>query len=263
MKGLRSRIIPSLLMDEGRLVKTKQFCDPKYVGDPINAVKIFNEKEVDELALFDISAWKGREPNFKLLEKISKEARMPLSYGGGITEVEQAVRIVSLGFEKVSISRAALLRPQLVEEIAARIGSQSTIVTLDVKKNSWLSGWTVYMENGKRKVGDGLEPLLEKFQALGAGEFVLNSIDREGQLDGYDLELAGLLARTVSTPITLLGGAGSTEHMKALERAVGVVGAAAGTLFVFKGVHRAVLISYTKPSRSAADQHSQVTESRP
>lgn len=238
-------------MDEGRLVKTRQFAEPKYVGDPINAVKIFNEKEVDELALFDISAWRGREPNFKLLEKISKEARMPLCYGGGITDVEQAVRIISLGFEKVSISRAALLQPQLIEEIAARIGSQSTVVTLDVKKNSWRSGWTVYLENGKKKVGDGLEGLLKKCQSLGAGEIVLNSIDREGLLAGYDLELANLLARTVSTPITLLGGAGSTEDMEALERAVGVVGAAAGTLFVFKGVHRAVLISYGKPSRSS------------
>lgn len=236
-------------MDDGRLIKTRQFRDPKYVGDPINTVKIFNEKGVDELALFDISAWKGREPNFKLLEKISREARMPLCYGGGITEVEQAVRIVGLGFEKVSISHAALLRPQLVEEVAARIGSQSTAVTLDVKKNNWLSGWTVYLENGTKKMGEELEPLLKKFEALGAGEFVLNSIDREGQLAGYDIELAGMLARTVSTPMTLLGGAGSIEHMEDLERAVGVVGAAAGTFFIFKGVHRAVLISYDKPSR--------------
>lgn len=252
MNGLRSRIIPSLLIDEGRLVKTRQFADPKYVGDPINAVKIFNEKEVDELALFDISAWRRREPNFKLLEKISKEARMPLCYGGGITEVDQAVRVVSLGFEKVSISRAGLLRPRLIEEVAARIGSQSTVVTLDVKKNTWRAGWAVYLENGRKKFGDSLEDLLTKCQSLGAGEIVLNSIDREGQLGGYDLELAQLLARTVSTPITLLGGAGSTEHMEALERAVGVVGAAAGTLFVFKGVHRAVLISYAKPSRAQA-----------
>lgn len=251
MSGLRSRIIPSLLMDEGRLVKTRQFADPKYVGDPINAVKIFNEKEVDELALFDISAWRGREPNLKLLEKISKEARMPLCYGGGITEVAQAVEIVSLGFEKVSISRAALLRPQLIEEVAARIGSQSTVVTLDVKKNTWRSGWTVYTENGKKKAGDDLEDLLKQFQQLGTGEIMVNSIDREGQLAGYDLELASLLAKTVSTPITLLGGAGTTEHMEELERTVGVVGAAAGTMFVFKGVHRAVLISYAKPSRSA------------
>lgn len=250
-------------MYEGRLVKTKQFSEPKYVGDPINAVKIFNEKEVDELALFDISAWKGYEVNFKLLEKISKEARMPLCYGGGITEVEQAVHIVSLGFEKVSISRAAILRPQLVEEVAARIGSQSTIVTLDVQKNMPLSCWTVYMENGTKRVGESLESLLEKFEALGAGEFILNSIDREGQLAGYDIELADLLARTVSTPITLLGGAGSTEHMKALERTVGVVGAAVGTFFVFKGVHRAVLISYAKPSHLTAHQHSQIAESQP
>lgn len=252
MTSLRSRIIPSLLMDEGRLVKTQRFVEPKYVGDPINAVKIFNEKEVDELAIFDISAWKGGEPNFNLLEKISKEARMPLCYGGGITEVEQAVRIVSLGFEKISISRAALLRPQLVEEIATNIGSQSTVVTLDVKKNTRFNGWTVYSENGEKKMNEGLVPLLEKFQALGAGEFLLNSIDREGQMIGYDIELAGLLARTVSTPFTLLGGAGSIEHMEDLMRAVGVVGAAAGSFFVFKGVHRAVLISYAKPSRLSA-----------
>lgn len=247
----RARVIPCLLLSGERLVKTVRFRDPTYVGDPINAVKIFNEKEVDELALFDISAWKGREPNFKLLERISKEARMPLCYGGGITNVMQAARIVGLGFEKVSISRAALLRTELIAEVAARIGSQSTVVTLDVRKNTLRSGWTVYLENGKKKVGESLEALLARCQAGGAGEIVLNSIDREGQLSGYDLKLASLLARSVSTPITLLGGAGTTQHMEELERAVGVVGAAAGTMFVFKGVHRAVLISYAKPSGAA------------
>ncbi len=248
MNNLRSRIIPSLLMEEGRLIKTRQFRDHKYVGDPINAVKIFNEKGVDEIAIFDIGAWKGLGPSFKLLEKISNEARMPLCYGGGITSEEQAAQIIGLGFEKISISRQAILQPELISKIAARIGSQSTVVTLDVKKRTLLGGWVPFIENGKVKVKEELSDILARIVAAGAGEVIMNCIDREGLMNGYDLELARYVAGKVSTPFTMLGGAGSTTDMSNLIKEVGVVGAAAGSMFVFKGIHRAVLISYAKPS---------------
>lgn len=248
MNTLRSRIIPSLLMDDGRLIKTRQFRDPKYVGDPINAVKIFNEKGVDELAIFDIGAWKGSEPNFKLLEKIANEARMPLCYGGGIKSEDQAAKIIGLGFEKVSVSRQAILQPALISGIAVRIGSQSTVVTLDVKKRTLMSGWNVFIENGKTKVREDFGSILNRITAAGVGEVTVNCIDREGMLNGYDLELAQYVADRVRTPITILGGAGVPEHMSELITKIGTVGAAAGSMFVFKGIHRAVLISYSRPN---------------
>lgn len=247
MNNLRSRIIPSLLMDEGRLIKTRQFKDPKYVGDPINAVKIFNEKRVDELAIFDITAWKHSEPNFKLLEKIANEARMPLCYGGGIKSDDQAAEIIGIGFEKISISRQAIIQPDLIAKIATRIGAQSTVATLDIKKREFLGGWNVYIENGKTKVREELPVVLARIVAAGVGEVVINCIDREGLMAGYDLDLARFVAGRVNTPITVMGGAGSTDHMSDLIAAVGTVGAAAGSMFVFKGVHRAVLISYARP----------------
>ena len=249
MNNLRSRIFPSLLMDEGRLIKTRQFKDPKYVGDPINAVKIFNEKRVDELGIFDITAWKRSEPNFKLLEKISNEARMPLCYGGGIKSDDQAAEVIGIGFEKISISRQAIIQPDLIAKIATRIGSQSTVVTLDIKKRDFLGGWNVFIENGKTKVREELSAILERIVAAGVGEVIINCIDREGLMAGYDLELARFVADRVNIPITVLGGAGSTDHMSDLIAAVGTVGAAAGSMFVFKGIHRAVLISYAKPQQ--------------
>jgi cyclase len=248
MNTLRSRVIPSLLMEDGRLIKTRQFREPKYVGDPINAVKIFNEKGVDELVIFDIGAWKGSEPNFKLLEKVANEARMPLCYGGGIRSEDQAAKIIGLGFEKISISRQAILQPDLIASIAIRIGSQSTVVTLDVKKRTLVKGWNVFVENGKTRVREDFSSILSRITDAGVGEVAINCIDREGMAIGYDLELAQYVADRVRTPITMLGGAGVPAHMSELIAKIGTVGAAAGSMFVFKGVHRAVLISYVRPN---------------
>lgn len=254
---LRSRIIPCLLLHNGGLVKTRQFKDPKYVGDPLNAVKIFNEKEVDELMFIDIDATAKRtEPRYALLRSLSVESRMPLCYGGGVTTAAQAARIVSLGFEKVSVSSAALARPALIREMADAVGGQSVIVTFDVKANRLFSGHTIYTHNGKEKQK---VPLLEACQqavAMGAGEIVINAIDRDGQMEGYDLDLARQVRAAIDTPMSMLGGAGTPEHMQALIDAVGTVGAAAGSMFVFKGPYRAVLINYTRPARliSATDK---------
>ena len=247
---LRSRIIPCLLLRDGGLVKTRHFKDAKYVGDPLNAVKIFNEKEVDELMLIDIDATAyAASPNFALLKALAAQSRMPLIYGGGITTAQQALQIIASGFEKISISSAALARPALISEMAEAIGAQSVVVTLDVRKNKLFGGYTIYTRNGTEKQKANLLEFCLQAVEMGAGEIVINSIDRDGEMAGYDLELAKLVRQTVSLPITMLGGAGNSNHMQDLIDVVGVVGAAAGSMFVFKGPYRAVLINYARPIR--------------
>jgi imidazole glycerol-phosphate synthase subunit HisF len=241
---LRSRVIPCLLIHNKGLVKTVQFTDPKYVGDPINAVKIFNEKEVDELVVLDIDATvMDQEPDYRLIEKLALECRMPLCYGGGIKSVEQARRIVQLGVEKIAISSVAIENPQIINDIAAVIGSQSVVIVVDVKK-SLLGSYTVFVLNGKKKIKTQLGGLLEMLEACGAGEIIINSIDNDGVMKGYDMKLAQLVRDSVSIPITVLGGAGTKEHIFELVDQFKVIGAAAGSLFVFKGVYKAVLINY-------------------
>lgn len=247
---LRSRIIPCLLMHDGGLVKTRQFKNAKYVGDPLNAVKIFNEKEVDELMFVDIDATAhGRAPDISLLKGLAVESRMPLCYGGGITSARQALQIIASGFEKVSISAAALTRPALIREMAETVGSQSVVVTLDVRKNKLFPGYTIYTRNGLDKQKVNLIEFCQEAVELSAGEIVINAIDRDGEMDGYDLELAKQVRETVTSPLSILGGAGNAGHMQKLIDTVGVVGAAAGSMFVFKGPYRAVLINYARPSR--------------
>jgi imidazole glycerol-phosphate synthase subunit HisF len=242
---LRPRIIPCLLVHDGGLVKTVRFKEPKYVGDPINAVKIFNEKEADELMVLDIDATvQGREPNFRLIAQFAAECRMPLCYGGGIKTVEQAKRIIGLGVEKIAISSVALERPELISAIAAEIGSQSVVVVLDVKRRSFGREHEVWTHNGTHNTGRTAVETAQQAAALGAGEIVVNSIDEDGQMKGYDLALAGKIRAAVRLPMTVLGGAGSLADIGKLIDACGVVGASAGSLFVFKGTYRAVLISY-------------------
>lgn len=244
---LRPRIIPCLLIHKGGLVKTQGFKAPKYVGDPINAVKIFNEKESDELLVLDIDASVNKvEPNYVLIAKLAAECRMPLCYGGGITTADQASRIIDLGVEKISISAAAVARPELLTGISNSIGRQSVVAVIDVRKKSGLfaKGYEVCTHNGK--VAHKHEPLAlaKTFQDAGAGEIVINSVDRDGEMKGYDLSLARQMRDQLRVPLTVLGGAGSLEDVGELIRECGVVGAAAGSLFVFKGQYRAVLINY-------------------
>ena len=235
-------------------MKTRQFQQPKYVGDPLNAVKIFNEKAVDELMFIDIDATvASRGPDMNLLRSLAIESRMPLCYGGGVTGAEQALRIVNTGFEKVSVSAAALSRPALIKEMAEAIGGQSVVVTIDVKANRFFGGYTIYTHNGQRKQKVPLIEFCQQAAAFGAGEIVVNSIDRDGEMHGYDLSLAKQVRAAVESPMTMLGGAGSIEHMQALIDEVGVVGAAAGSFFVFKGPFRAVLINYARPARLMRD----------
>lgn len=241
---LRPRIIPSLLIQDNGLVKTVNFKNPKYVGDPINAVKIFNEKEVDELAVFDIDATVlGKEPNYSLIERLASQSMMPLCYGGGVKTIQQAQQIFSLGIEKIALSSAVLQNPKLITEIAERVGAQSVVVVLDVRKKI-LGGYEVYTHNGKKATGINPFKFVEEAQKLGAGEIVINSIDRDGVMKGYDLDLIAKVREKISIPMTVLGGAGSLNDVEKVIDIHGVIGVAASSLFVFKGPYKAVLINY-------------------
>lgn len=249
---LRPRIIPCLLVHKGGLVKTQQFKDPKYVGDPINAVRIFNEKEADELMVLDIDATVNKvAPDFALIAKLAAECRMPLCYGGGVNTAEQAARILDMGVEKVAVSAAAIANPSFLTKMAAAVGRQSVVAVLDVRKRSGLfaKGYDLCTHNGKTV--HKLDPLAfaKELQHAGAGEIVINSVDRDGLMQGYDLELATQLKQALNVPVTFLGGAGSLDHISELISNLGVVGAAAGSLFVFKGKYRAVLINYPTPEQ--------------
>ncbi|ENG1228181.1 imidazole glycerol phosphate synthase subunit HisF, partial [Salmonella enterica subsp. enterica] len=230
---LRPRIIPCLLIHDSGLVKTINFKSPKYVGDPINAVKIFNEKEADELMVLDIDATsKGREPDYDLIKKLAAECRMPLCYGGGVTTAAQAAKIISLGVEKVSISTAAVENPNLVRELAEAVGKQSVVVVLDIIKRKGLfsKGYELSTRNNTRT--HKIDPIsfAQEMASLGAGEIVINYIDNDGVMKGYDIGYSSTIKSHVNVPVTFLGGAGSYEHLTELIDQCGIVGAAAGSL---------------------------------
>lgn len=249
---LRPRIIPCLLVHKGGLVKTVGFGTPKYVGDPINAVRIFNEKEVDELIVVDIDASRERrEPNYTLITHLANECRMPLCYGGGVKTVEQIDRIIGLGVEKVAIASAAVDDPHLVARAASRVGSQSVVVVIDVRKGGLLRKPEVVTLNATHRTGIEPAALARRMQEAGAGEIVVNSVDHDGRMKGYDLELVEAVRAAVTVPLTVLGGAGSLDDLRALIARHRIIGAAAGSLFVFKGKYRAVLINY--PDRKEKD----------
>jgi cyclase len=250
---LRPRLIPCLLVQNQGLVKTRRFGEPKYVGDPLNAVRIFNEKVVDELIVIDIDATaKGLDPDYRMIANLATECRMPLCYGGGVSSCEQVERIIGLGVEKVALSFAALAHPSLIAEAAGRVGSQSIVVVLDIRKSGLLRRAEIVTHNGTRKTGIDPATIIREATRLGAGEIVVNNVDRDGLMEGYDLELIERLRRETSLPMTVLGGAGSLDHIAELWQAQGTIGAAAGSLFVFKGKYRAVLINYPNPNEKAA-----------
>nr|WP_249804056.1 MULTISPECIES: AglZ/HisF2 family acetamidino modification protein [unclassified Bradyrhizobium] len=242
---MRPRIIPSLLVQDKGLVKTVGFSNPKYVGDPINVVRIFNEKLVDELAIYDIDATvRGHEPDYLMLENLAVESRMPLCYGGGVKTVDQVKTIIGLGIEKVAISSAAVANPNLIAAAAEAVGSQSVVVVLDVKPRPRSNVYEVWTHNAKVNTGRTMLEVAAVAEKFGAGEIVVNAIERDGQMKGYDLELARQIDAASTVPVTILGGAGSLAHIEELIRNFGVIGIAAGSLFVFKGIYRAVLVNY-------------------
>jgi len=240
---LKIRVIPCLLLKNEGIVKSVNFKKTTYIGDPINAVKIFNDKEVDELLFIDIEATKqGREPNYELISRISCEAFMPFGYGGGITTVEQIKKLTRLGVEKVTLNTCAQTNPDFISQAAEVAGSQSVVASIDVKKDL-LGRYRVFnYVHHKTTPTDPVE-YAQLMESKGAGEILLNSVDRDGTFTGYDTTLIKKVSQAVSVPVIAMGGAGHLQHfVDAIENGASAV--AAGSFFVFYGPHRAVLITY-------------------
>jgi cyclase len=239
-----TRVIPVLLLRNAGLVKTTQFKDPKYIGDPINAVKIFNEKEVDELIFLDITATPNKKkPPLELLKEIASECFMPLSYGGGITTVEEIKDILKVGIEKVCLNTNAVEDPEMVKRSVERYGSSTICVSIDVKKNFW-GKYEIYTHCGKQNTKTDPLKFAIEMDKIGVGELMINSIDRDGMMQGYDIELLKKITAEVSMPVIASGGAGTIEHLGDAVKGGGASAVAAGSMFVFQGKHKGVLISY-------------------
>lgn len=238
--------MPCLLLRGTGLVKTIKFNDPTYVGDPRNAIKIFNEKEVDELVLLDITATiEKREPNYNLISEITSECFMPLTYGGGIRDLHHIEKILKLGVEKVSINSYAVENPEFITRAAEAFGSQTVVVSIDVKSSPKGKNET-YIYGGRKNIG--LDPVIfaRQMENAGAGDILLNSIDRDGTMKGYDLDMIRRVTEAIRIPVIACGGASSIEDIGKAVKEGGASAAAAGSMFVFHGRHRAVLISFPK-----------------
>lgn len=241
---LRTRVIPCLLLKGQGLVKTVKFKDPKYVGDPINAIKIFNDKEVDELILLDITATpENRSPNFKMIEQCAAECFMPMAYGGGVRTLDDVRQILQMGVEKVVLNTIALERPEFVREASMEFGAQAIVVAMEVKKN-FFGAHQVMTQRGRQSTKLNPVEYAKQMQSFGAGELFVNAVDLDGTQNGYNASLVGSVVSAVELPVIACGGAGSLEDMRSLVHQTGVAALAAGSLFVLKGAHRAVLITY-------------------
>ncbi|WP_417328166.1 AglZ/HisF2 family acetamidino modification protein [Halarcobacter sp.] len=241
---LQKRVIPCLLLHKGGLYKTERFKKPTYIGDPINAIKIFNEKEVDELMFIDIDASsQNKEPNYKIIEDISSECFMPLCYGGGVKTIDQMKKIYTLGVEKISISSQSILNPYFIKEASSLFGSQSVIVTIDIKKDFW-GNKKVFINNGKKNTKLNPIDFIKQIEFLGAGEVVINSIDNDGVMNGYDLELLKEIKSNTKIPIIALGGAGNLNHIREVFEVSNIDAAACGSMFLYQGPLKGILISY-------------------
>ena len=244
---LKIRVMPCLLVSNGRLVKTVRFRNPAYVGDPVNAIKIYNEKEVDELILLDITATvEGRKPDFSFLSEVADECFMPLAYGGGICDIDDISRIFSLGIEKVAINSYALENPSFVEKAAAVFGSQSILLSMDVKKNLF-GKYSVYGRGGRNGTDHEPAAWAARMERIGAGEILLNSIDQDGTMEGYDTTLIRKVTEAVTVPVIACGGAGRIQDFKMAVEEGGASAVAAGSMVVYQGKNKGVLINF--PSR--------------
>ena len=240
---LKTRVIPVLLLKNSGFVKTSQFAEAKYIGDPINIVRILNEKEVDEIVIMDISATSDkREPNYELLKDLASEAFMPLAYGGGITSIQQIERLFSIGIEKIVLNSIVGIFPDLIRTASKIVGSSSVVVCIDVK-SKLIGKPTVFIQGGKVDTKQDPVQYAKKVQELGAGELIFQSIDRDGTQKGYDLAMIQKIAKAVEIPLVALGGAGSLEDFRSAVE-YGASAVAAGSMFVFHGKHKAVLVTY-------------------
>ena len=246
------RVIPCLLLRDSGLVKTVKFKNPKYLGDPINIVKIFNEKEVDELVILDIMATVvGKRPQFELLEEVVSEAFMPVAYGGGLRKIEDVKTLLGLGIEKVVINSHAVENPTFVRDVADFGGNQSVVASIDTKKNFW-GQYRCYTHCGHKSTDLNPVELAIKMESMGAGELLLNSIDRDGTMKGYDLDIIRQVSTRVNIPVVACGGARTVDDLESAVKKGGASAAGAASMFVFQGPHRAVLISYPSYSELQA-----------
>ena len=240
----KTRVIPVLLLKGEGLYKTVKFKNPRYIGDPINSVRIFNEKEVDELVFLDIDASKDKkDPNFELLKDIASEAFMPMAYGGGLSNIEQVRKIFSIGFEKIILNSVLYHDIEIVEKIVSEFGSQSVVGCVDVKSNVFKT-YNIYSINGSHKMNISLKDHIMQLAEKGVGEIFINSINRDGTMSGYDLHLIKEVANLVSVPVVACGGASSVYDFKQAVEKSNASAVAAGSMFVFMGPHKAVLINY-------------------
>ncbi len=238
------RVIPVLLYKRSGLYKSVKFKDNIYIGDPINAVKIFNDKEVDELIFLDIDAYNNPAgPDLDIIKEIASECFMPVCYGGGISSMDQIRTILQLGIEKVSLNRAAVLQPSLVAEASREFGASTIVISMDVKKSFW-GKYEVYIENGKKNSKLEAIEFAKKMEDLGAGELLVNSIEKDGTMTGYDLDIISKLASQITIPVVACGGAGNLTDLREAVKTAGASAVAAGSMFVFHGKHKAVLINY-------------------
>jgi cyclase len=249
---LMPRVMPCLLLKNGSLVKTVKFKDPGYIGDPINAIRIYNEKEVDELIFLDITATiEKREPPYKVLSEIASECFMPVTYGGGVRDVETIRRILSLGIEKVAINSHAVENPEFVRSAAERFGSSTIVVSMDVRRKIF-GRYEVAIHGGRK--GTGLDPVefASVMEKMGAGEILLTAIDRDGTQEGYDIDLIKSVTRSVGIPVVACGGAGKVDDFGSAVKEGGASACAAGSMVVYFGRNRAVLINYPEREKLEA-----------
>lgn len=240
---LRPRIIPCLLIDGEDVIKTVNFKDGTYIGDPLNIVRLFNEKKSDEIIIIDISASRlKKNPNYVLIENIAEESRMPVAYGGGIKTAEQALRIFNSGIEKISVSSLFFENKSEINKIVKSVGSQSLVITLDIKR--FKNKYSIFTNNGDKFVTNNIVDVIKEVQDLNFGEIILNNIDKDGTMSGYDNDLIKLIYENSLIPLTVLGGVGKREHLVESINKFGSIGYACGSYFIFKGPRKAVLISY-------------------
>lgn len=250
---ISTRVIPCLLLKESGLVKTEKFKKPKYLGDPINIVKIFNDKEVDELIFLDINSSKyNKQINYEMISKIASECFMPLSYGGGIKNIDEIRNLLKIGVEKVAINSSTVNYPDLINEASKIFGSSTIIASIDVKKN-FFGKYEVWINGGSLNTKINPVDHAKKMEQLGAGEILINSIDRDGTMNGYDIKLVKIISDSVNIPVIACGGAGNIQHLKEAVDIGNASAVAAGSMFVFQGPHKAVLISY--PTQEELKSH--------
>jgi cyclase len=249
---LRHRVIPVLTIDERRLVKTIRFRNPRYLGDPLNAVRLFNEKEVDEIVIVDIGATRrGREPDFAFIADLASECFMPMAYGGGIASLDHAARVLSLGVEKVVMNTAAVEHPELLSAASDRYGAQAVIAAIDVRRR-WTGATVATTRGGTKSSGRTPVEMARAMEQAGAGELLLTSIPHDGEMRGYDLALIKQVSAAVSIPVIACGGAGTLDDLRLAVRDGGASAASAGSLFVYQGKHRAVLVNF--PSQDVRER---------